>query len=390
MGSMKTRSELIRRCWQELWQATFLLLISAVVFDSAQADWPFERGDSTASGYSREVLPEQLEELWQFEADDSGFKSPPVIVGGKVFIGDLDGTFYALRLSDGELLWKKVFEDCGFMSAAAVADGNVYVGDYNGMVRCLDGANGEVLWKYESWAEMYSGPNLVEGKVLLGNEAGELLALDAETGERLWRFEIEDHLRCWPTVINGRVLIAGCDSQLHAVDLETGEKVESLELAAPTGSTPARWENSVLLGTSGGLFYRVEDFDVRWTYQDEMRQENFSASTDGKSVVYTSKGKRVYALDIATGDLKWETKVRTPLESAAIIAGDAIYFGTRRGKLYGLDLATGKQFWEYEAGGDFVSAPAASDGILVVANEDGTVYGFAGEEKSEKESAAND
>ena len=45
------------------------------------------------------------------------------LISSSIYLGDVDGTFYALGLADGEVLWKKQFEDSGFLAGAAVAEG---------------------------------------------------------------------------------------------------------------------------------------------------------------------------------------------------------------------------------------------------------------------------
>ena len=62
-----------------------------------------------------------------------------------MFIGDLDGTFYAIDLQTGEPRWKfdNGKDKAGFNTAAAVRDGLVYVGDMDGNFFCLDAKTGD-------------------------------------------------------------------------------------------------------------------------------------------------------------------------------------------------------------------------------------------------------
>ena len=390
MNVLTRHSKYSRHRFSAVWLLGWLSISCASLANLANADWPLERGDADGSGFANIDFSTQPDELWRFEAEDSGFEATPVVSDGKVFIGDFDGTFYAISLRDGNLIWKKSFKNSGFPSAAAVSNGKVFVGDFNGMLRCFDVANGELLWEYEARGEMYAGPNVVDGRVLVTTEAGEMLSIDAESGEKQWVFEIDAPLRCWPTVIDGQVLLAGCDSRLHAVELDSGRQVKSLELAGQTGSTPTRHGRRVYFGTATGLFYCIADMEEQWTFQDDRGQETFSAATDGRFVVYSSKGKRIYALDLEKGEPQWDATVRRPLESAPIIAGNSVLFGTKRGYLIALDLKTGDRLWAYEAGGDFLAAPAVSDGKLLVANEDGSLYCFEGKKTTGERSDPGD
>ncbi len=357
------------------------LLICAVVFaiqaKEASADWVFERGDADATGVASTSLPAEPAELWRFQADESGFEATAVIADGKLYVGDVDGTFYAVKLADGSLRWKKKFEGSGFLAGGAIVDGRVYVGDFNGLVRCLNATNGDELWTYQARGEVYAGPNVVEGRVLVTSEAGELLALDAQTGDVQWTFEIEAPLRCWPLVAEGRVLLAGCDSRLHLIDANTGKEIEGVDLEGQTGATPARWGGSVFFGTVSGTFYRIRGIEILWEYRDEDRlQQIFSAAVDKRAVIYSNKGKRVYALDPESGQMKWDFPVRSGVECSPVIVGDRVFFGTKRGQLVALDVVTGHQRWQFEAGGGFTASPAVSEDKLVIGNTDGTLYCF--------------
>jgi outer membrane protein assembly factor BamB len=357
--------------------AIVVMAICLSTAKEASADWVFERGDARASGVADTELPAKPQQLWRFTAEESGFEATAVIAAGKVYLGDVDGTFYALQLSDGSLIWEKQFEDCGFLSAAAIVEGRLYVGDYNGVVRCLDAANGDELWMHEARGESYAGPNVVAGRVLVTTEAGELLSLVPESGQVQWRFEIEAPLRCWPTSVEGRVLLAGCDSRLYAVDLETGKETGGVDLGSQTGATPARWDDSVFFGTASGTFYRIKGNEIVWEYRDEDHlQQTFSAAVDQRAVIYGSKGKRVYSLDPESGNPQWQFPVHSAVESAPVIAGEAVFFATKRGRLYGVDIKSGQQRWQFEAGGRFIASPAVSDGRLILGNTDGSLYCF--------------
>ncbi len=191
----------------------------------AGADWPSARGNANATGATAEALPADLQLLWKHSAGESGYEATAVISAGIVYVGDVDGTFSALRLADGSEVWNQKFEDAGFIAGAAIADNRLFVGDFNGIIRALDASDGALLWQAEAKGESYAAPNALAERVLVTSEAGELLSLDPASGELQWQFQIEAPLRCWPTVVEGRVLLAGCDERLHAVDVLTGMRI---------------------------------------------------------------------------------------------------------------------------------------------------------------------
>jgi outer membrane protein assembly factor BamB len=180
-----------------------------VVGLDARADWPLVRGDTAATGAVAEPLKQPLDILWTYETEDSAFDATAAIVDGIVYVGDVDGTFHAVKLDSGEAAWTKKFEDSGFIAGSAVVDGRIYCVDFNGVVRCLDVVDGKEIWKIETESSLYAAPNVHESLVLIATDFGELRALDAVTGDEKWKFAIDQPLRCWPTD-RGRRASAGC------------------------------------------------------------------------------------------------------------------------------------------------------------------------------------
>lgn len=364
--------------------AILLTAVSVWSTYASSADWPFYRGNELATAAVEEELPANLEVVWKHTLPDSGYEATALIVDGIVYVGDVDGTFYAYKLSDGSEVWKQKFEGSGFLAGAAFHDNRLYVGDFNGLIRAIDAANGKELWKYEAKGEAYAAPNVVDGRVLVTTEAGELISLAADTGELQWHFQIEAPLRCWPTVVEGRVLLAGCDERVHAVDVATGKEVAGVAIDGPTGSTPAILNGHALFGTEQGSFYSIDskNMEIAWRHQDPENIDaiHTAAAVDSRIAVYGTQGKTAYALKPASGEVAWKFAVRSHVESSPVIAGDSAYLATKRGMIHRVDINSGKELWNYEAGGDFQASFAIADGRLVIGNTDGTLYCFGKKE----------
>ena len=350
----------------------------------AGADWPSARGNANATGATAEALPADLQLLWKHSAGESGYEATAVISAGIVYVGDVDGTFSALRLADGSEVWNQKFEDAGFIAGAAIADNRLFVGDFNGIIRALDASDGALLWQAEAKGESYAAPNALAERVLVTSEAGELLSLDPASGELQWQFQIEAPLRCWPTVVEGRVLLAGCDERLHAVDVLTGKEVAGVDIDGPTGATPAILAGNALFGTEQGSFYQVavKSLEIGWRYFDPNNPDaiHTAAAVDPRAIVFGTQGKNFFALDPKNGKVLWIFAVRGRVESSPVIAGDSVFLASKRGVIHRLDIATGEELWKYEAGGDFQAAFAIADGRIVIGNTDGTLYCFGAKE----------
>ena len=221
--------------------AISLCLLSAVSSAGARNDdelnrggtnWPIFRGDTLADGVARSKLPNRPQLLWKHTVPGGAFEGTPAIVDGVVYIGDLDGTLFALRLKDGSEIWKYTI-DGGFPASPAVRDSRVYIGDYDGGFHCIDAKTGEKQWFFETNAEISSCANFFQNTVLVGSQDATLYCLNALSGEVAWQLMLQDQIRCSPTIVDGRAFVAGCDGQLHIVNVEKGEAIASVPINSP-------------------------------------------------------------------------------------------------------------------------------------------------------------
>src|SRR5262245_40871901 len=137
---------------------TLLSLAVAVVslVGVARADWPIFRGNPLQTGVVKDALPDRLEVPWKFKTEDS-IEAATAIVGDTVYVGssNIDGHLYALDLNKGTEKWK--YKAAGFKAPPSVRGGVVYVGDEEGMFHAVDAVKGVKRWSFETNGEITSG-----------------------------------------------------------------------------------------------------------------------------------------------------------------------------------------------------------------------------------------
>jgi outer membrane protein assembly factor BamB len=341
--------------------------------------WPLFRGDSLAQGVSPSALPAKPDVLWKITVEKGAFDGTPVIDGGIVYLGDMDGTIYALRLTDGTEVWKHKVES-GFIAAPAVRGNLLYLGDIDGKFYALDIKTGQPKWTFTADAEIDAGANFWKENVLFGSQDANLYCLNAETGKLVWKFQIQDQIRCMPTVVGDRSFVAGCDSLLHIIDLTAGKEAASVPIEAPTGVTPAVLGDNVFFGTEAGVFFAVnwKEAKVSWKAEDPNASQGFRSSPAVQPgiVVVGSRNRSVQAFDPAGGNELWNFASKQRVDSSPVIAGGKVYVGAADGRLSALDIKNGQSTWEHQATGGFTGSPAIADGKLVIATDRGVVYCF--------------
>ena len=105
------------------------------------------------AGYDRKLhaLDAQTgSHLWSFDGAQAGYDTNPLIVDGRVFLGNRDGYMYAVAAHGSEqqgcLLWK--FKTNGAIHlSAAYKDGKIFFASNDNFAYALNSDNGELVWK---------------------------------------------------------------------------------------------------------------------------------------------------------------------------------------------------------------------------------------------------
>lgn len=150
------------------------------------------------------------------------------VVDDVVFLaGKFDGV-HAFNANGGEKLWHFPVRQFGYLagvdSPPVVVGGTVYVGAYNrnynnravGSVHALDAASGEQLWKYETAGGIVYSPDVEDDALYISTYDGHVYALDAASGELFWYHKIDSHL-IYPLIVVEGVIYLGTHDGLTAL-----------------------------------------------------------------------------------------------------------------------------------------------------------------------------
>ncbi len=318
------------------------------------ADWPGYGHDAQHTFAGRTSLTESsaktLKVAWFFPTGDA-VTATPTVVGGTVYAGSWDDTFYALDLATGALRWKyhlqpqdAVTPYPGQQPRDATSDGGlvtssawfqpghgarpdlvIFGGGYT--LYALDAATGALYWRHDysgrpgqppdpthDGTRIFSSPVVVGDQVMFGVDVdgqkgthGYVAAADLATGRPVWEFQTDVDAA-------GHVLDDGCGSVWSS-----GTVLPRLGLVVFDTSDCNFADTGPL--AEAVIALRIRDGHLAWTYRPTLAPvdcdwdfgatANAGVSPSGAASFLGVGGKNgtYYSLDPATGHLRWATNV---------------------------------------------------------------------------------
>lgn len=349
-------------------------------------------------------------ERWS-ETQDGRAYARPAVLGDLVYFGTGDGYVVARDRRTGAERWRgRVAVGGGVDGGTLVAGAGVVVAPVVGHVMGLDAATGRERWRYAPPPDVpYGGPQALPGQVFSARldadaEAvyvpawgASVSALDLRTGVARWVWQPG---RAAGDTAAGRfrsggegVRVSGdtvfasvwhyldanglrSEPWLVALDRATGRELWRVVLPSHTGGVittgaPAVWRDLVVLATRGGHVWAVSRTtqQVAWHYTPQTRWATLSGAEVHGDAVYADGGDEwLYALDAATGAVRWKANPGNGATRDLLVTERRVYYPTG-GRLYVYDRHTGRQVATLgvrRAGDIFETAPMAADGQVFV------------------------
>jgi outer membrane protein assembly factor BamB len=224
-----------------------------------------------------------------------------------------------------------------------------------------------VKWRFSTGAKILSSPAVLDGVVYVGSADGNLYALDARDGKRKWSYATGGAVNGSPACDGRRVIVSSLDGLIHAVDAVSGKAIWTFR----TGGE-RRFSAPGIHGAQPATEQMPDPFDVFLS----------SPALSGGTVFIGSGDHHVYALDAASGALKWKFATGDVVHASPAVAGGVVYIGSWDRRLYALDAATGAMKWAFVTGDDpeqhnqigIASSAAVAGGIVYFGCRDGHFY----------------
>jgi len=224
-----------------------------------------------------------------------------------------------------------------------------------------------VKWRFPTGARIVSSAVWHDGAVIFGSDDGNVYAVDAASGRQRWMLRTGGPVASTPAVAANRVYVLSDDGRLYALDAASGELLWKF---ATQGER--RFEARGLHGWQPRTQTFADPFDV---------YRSSPVVADG-AVYFGSGDGHVYAVDAASGELRWAFATDDVVHASPALAHGLVYVGSWDGRFYALDARTGVRRWVFQAGVDplihnqqgFQSSPAVAGGLVYTGCRDGHLY----------------
>jgi len=316
-------------------------------------------GETLENGQLYAVDRSTGSEKWRTTNNDSGFvdKGSPAVWSDYVFIAFRDG-IYSFDRNTGDQKWRLEMDDWGLGSSYAtqptVSDGTVYFVDKNSII-AIDAQTGIKQWSgtIPAPGEASTPPVVCENAIYVNShevnthlevpDCGFLSAIDKNSGEIMWKIRTHRYHSSDPIVSDGKVYIEehgfGSDTIHIKISDISSSKEDLIEYPAslgPRAETPwTKFEESLYIVTKNSLrSVNVGSGTEQWTF--EMGDGTASRPTVANNVVYIGDGEYLHAIDINTGQKKWDFRTEGNVQSPIVVDG-SVYI-TDGSSLYAINV----------------------------------------------------
>jgi outer membrane protein assembly factor BamB len=112
---------------------------------------------------------------------------------------------------------------------------------------------------------------------------------------------------------------------------------------------------------------------LAWRYDPPGGKSASSPAIVGATLVVHGMDGYVRVLDRSNGEVLWERRIGSPIESSPVVRGGVDYFGAWNGRVYALDLRSRRLRWTYRSGSKITSSAAIAGRTLYIGDYGGRV-----------------
>jgi outer membrane protein assembly factor BamB len=270
----------------------------------------------------------------------------------------------------------------GAATVVSLSAGGIFLLDYQSRTQRPKLTPGQIVWKKQGSAKALPSPAVVGDAVYAVSETG-VYAFRLTDGRQLWRGTPSVKRTYGAPVVVGTVLYVSLDSTIYALNTASGSKRWSvaLESGEDLAGGPTYFDGVLYTISSSGVVTArsASGGKKRWSQQTTALPDNLTdyisaPVADASGVYFASLDHNCYALDKATGAVKWNYLTRGPVHSSPAVVDGVVYFGGEDSYVYALKARDGSLLWRFKTELDIISSPAVAGGAVFIGSNDQYLY----------------
>ncbi len=334
-------------------QFTRPVIADGLVFTASIDD----HNGETAGIYALDIV--NGERRWKFTTGNS-VRNTIVCVDGVIYAQDVTGSLYAINAGSGQLRWQIPGNPLALKSAVAngiaVADGVVYSG-FRENLSARNAEDGSLRWANTEWNAGNATTNTIavsDGVLATAGNWSMLTAFDAATGRQIWKHTDDiTRFQSASALFHDGKLFAKAERAVQVFDPRDGTLLLQKEVKVNLHSAGA-------MAIAGNLLIVPTAEDGMLAFDCDTLEQVWHFSGVGPALVDTAP---------------YRTRAGT-VDSSPEIRNDVIYFGAGDGMIYALDAATGMLRWKLEVGAPVMAPVTIADGILYAGDFSGRIFAW--------------
>ena len=353
-------------------------------------EWTRFRGPNGTGISHAKTIPTKITDSdinWKIDLQGSGHSSP-VLWGEKIFLtttGDKAGgiSLLCIAAKDGKAIWKRDFALTPFhrhdfnsfaSSTPAVDADRIYVAwnePEHFMLTAID-HSGKTIWQrdfgpFVSQHGCGVSPIVYEGKVILANEQDDMKFVKEQTR-------------------SGTSFVVAVDSKTGKTVWQTPRNSAVVAYSTPVVYEPKNGKPALVLHSQGHGVYALDPATgkVRWDYEKAFDKRCVSSPLIAGDVIIGTCGTGgggSYAAAVRPGDvtssgsaeLAWQLKQSAPYVVTGVAVNNLAWLWSDAGIVTCLDAPTGNVHYQERVGGNFFGSPIWIDSRLFCVSTTGEI-----------------
>ncbi len=381
-----------------------LAVLSLVIASQAAFAKSPEPAKPAAHAHRAGMVGAPLAVNWKFTGTHFANNPAGLCISGDSGYFATGNRVFAIALSNGSMKWRYPTEGVLpvlIQTTPTYDNGTLYFGAGDGLY-ALDTQTGKMKWHYFLKSSVSTSPVVVGETVYFSSDGGRFYAVNTSDGVALkgiWSkgaragVDVGADITADFIINDGMMYYITSDQIMHSASIASGTQKWARRLDGDSHTSPVLNGESIYMSVGNSLSsWRAINGSRQWIVQLPASPVTAPAVDENGTSYVVTADRSVYAVDIR-GRGVWKHAPVLDFEVIAnpVVSNKLLIIGTTQGGVYALDTATGALKWNYiihpsgtfastiPQSSDVITSPIIDGNTVYVLTDDGTVTAFSHE-----------